>query len=304
MSDLVTDGLTDPTAATARDVSRRGFVRIGAGGAFLIANAAAAAAQTDGFGKPHPPIVAEDDPAIAVSRPRLVPNAGTPIGAYAAMPRAITARTPGVVVIQHIWGVDATIRDTVRRYAKAGYISVAPQLFDRLNPPDGDGKTEYQPFAPIAGAMASQGFVTTDALAAHDWIRTQAKDASIGITGFCMGGGIALQQIIDSKAYAAASMFYGNVRPGTPSSEPTTASTFDFTSRITTPLLGSFGARDTSIKPVDVEAMFARLTVPHAVRIYDEAGHAFFDDTRESYVPSAAADAWARTLAWFQKYLT
>jgi carboxymethylenebutenolidase len=40
------------------------------------------------------------------------------------------------------------------------------------------------------------------------------------------------------------------------------------------------------------------------VKIYDEAGHAFFDDTRSSYVASAAADSWARTLAWFQKYLT
>ena len=49
--------------------------------------------------------------------------------------------------------------------------------------------------------------------------------------------------------------------------------------------------------------MFARLTAPHAVKIYDEAGHAFFDDTRPSYVPSAAADAWARTLAWFHTYL-
>ena len=99
-------------------------------------------------------------------------------------------------------------------------------------------------------------------------------------------------------------MFYGSVRPGTDSKSPTTATTFDFTSRITTPLLGSFGARDTSIKAEDVQAMFARLTSPHAVKIYDEAGHAFFDDTRERYVPSAAIDAWSRTLAWFHTYLT
>jgi carboxymethylenebutenolidase len=295
---------TDPVNATKPEFSRRGFVSLSAAAAAVIGNAAAASAQTEGFGKPHPPIVAEDDPAIVVSRPRLTPSAGGPIGAYAATPRAVTARTPGVVVIQHIWGVDATIRDTVRRYAKSGYIAIAPQLFGRLDAPSGDGLTDYQPFAAFAAKMSAQGFVTTDALAAHDWIRTQARDASIGITGFCMGGGIALQQIIDSKAYAACSMFYGSVRPGTPSSDPTTPSTFDFTSRITTPLLGSFGARDNSIKPADVTAMFARLTAPHAVKIYDEAGHAFFDDTRSSYVPSAAADAWARTLAWFQTYLT
>ncbi|MEA2688373.1 MAG: carboxymethylenebutenolidase [Candidatus Eremiobacteraeota bacterium] len=296
--------LNDPVSSSKPEFSRRGFVSLSAGAAFAIGNAAAANAQTEGFGKPHPPIVAEDDPAIVVSRPKLTPKAGSAIGAYAAAPRTLTPTTPGVVVIQHIWGVDATIRDTVRRYAKSGFIAIAPLLFDRLNAPSGDGMNDYQPFVPFATQMTTQGFVTTDALAAHDWIRTQAADAPIGITGFCMGGGIVLQQIIDSKAYAAASMFYGNVRPGTKSTDPTTAATFDFTSRITTPLLGSFGARDTSIKPEDVTAMFARLTAPHAVRIYDEAGHAFFDDTRSSYVPSAAADAWARTLAWFHTYLT
>ncbi len=298
------DGPIDPQSSTKPDVSRRGFVSLGAGAALTLASTSAAGAQSDGFGKPHPPIVPENDPDIVVLRPQLAPSAGTPIAAYAATPRTVMSGTPGVVVIQHIWGVDATIRDTVRRYAKAGYIAIAPFLFGRLNPPSGDGLTDYQVFAPLAATMNAQGFVTSDALAAHGWIRGQAHDAKIGITGFCMGGGIALKQIVDSKAYGAASIFYGDVRPGTPRNDPTTAATFDFTSRITTPLMGSYGARDTSIKPDDVRAMFARLTVPHDLKIYDEAGHAFFDDTRSSYVASAAVDAWARTLAWFHKYLT
>jgi carboxymethylenebutenolidase len=295
--------LTDPLNATSPDLSRRGALALGAGAAFFIGNAAAARAQTEGFGKPHPPIVAEDDPAIVVSRPGLTPSAGGAIGSYAAVPRSLTPRTPGVVVTQAIWGVDAQLRDTVRRYAKAGFIAIAPQLYDRLGAPGGDGQNDFAPFAPIAGKMTQQGFVTTDLLAGHDWIRTQARDGSIGITGFCMGGGIALQQVIDSKAYAAASIFYGSVRPGSKSSDPTTAATFDYTSRITAPVMGSYGARDTSIKAEDVQAAFARLTSPHDVKIYAEAGHGFFDDTRSSYVPSAAADAWTRTLAWFHKYL-
>jgi carboxymethylenebutenolidase len=300
---IVEASLNDPLGSTKPEVSRRGFVALGAGAAFFIGNAASANAQTEGFGKPHPPIVAEDDPAIIVSRPKLQPKAGSPIGSYAATPRTVTRLTPGVVVIQHIWGVDTSIRDVVRRLAKAGYVAIAPALFDRLNPPSGDGTSDYRPFIEFATKMTAEGFVPSDVIAAHDWIQTQARDGSVGITGFCMGGGIVLQSIIDSKGFAAASMFYGNVRPGTKSSDPTTASTFDFTSRITTPLLGSFGARDTSIKAEDVSAMFARLTSPHAVRIYDEAGHAFFDDQRDSYVPSAAADTWARTLAWFHQYL-
>ncbi len=300
----MSDTPIDPTKATSAALSRRGMLSLGSGAAFFIGNARTAAAQTTGFGQPHPPIVAEDDPAISVSRPQLRSVAPTPIGSYAATPRTVTSVTPGVVVIQAIWGVDAQLRDVVRRFAKAGYIAIAPALFDRAGAPSGDGATDYTLFRNAAATMTTQGFVPTDILAAHDWIHTVAKDASLGITGFCMGGGIALQQIIDSKGFAAASIFYGDVRPGTARNAATTAATFDYTSRITTPVLGSYGARDTSIKAQDVTAMFARLRSPHAVKIYDEAGHAFFDDTRESYVPSAAADAWTRTLAWFHTYLT
>ncbi|MBV9407949.1 MAG: dienelactone hydrolase family protein [Candidatus Eremiobacteraeota bacterium] len=291
----------DPLHSTAAEVSRRGFVSLSAG-ALTIATTAAASAQND-YGRPHPPIVAEDDPAIAVSRPRLTPAAGGAIGSYAAIPRVVTARTPGVVVIQHGWGLDTSMRDVVRRLAKAGFIAIAPALYDRLNPPSGDGATDFAPFAAFIGKMYAQGFLPTDVIAAHDWISTQARDTSIGITGFCVGGGIVLQSVVDSKGFAAASMFYGNVRPGSDTKQPAKPSDFDFTSRITTPLLGSFGARDTSIKPDDVRAMFARLSAPHDVKIYDEAGHAFMDDQRDSYVPSAATDAWTRTLGWFHKYL-
>ena len=298
------DELTDPLAATSPEVSRRGFVSLGAGAALVIGNAAAAQSQTEGFGKVHPPIVAEDDPAIIVSRPKLQPKAGSAIGSYAATPRTITRLTPGVVVVQHIWGIDTSIRDVVRRLAKAGYIAIAPALFDRLNPPSGDGATDYQPFVAFATKMFTEGFVPSDVIAGHDWIQTQAPDGGVGITGFCMGGGIVLQSVIDSKAFAAASMFYGNVRAGSNAKEPAKPSDFDFTSRVTTPLLGSFGARDTSIKAEDVVTMFARLTPAHAAKIYDEAGHGFMDDQRDSYVPSAAADAWTRTLAWFHQYLT
>ncbi|MBV9439526.1 MAG: dienelactone hydrolase family protein [Candidatus Eremiobacteraeota bacterium] len=285
-------------------VTRRRFVGTGAGAAVALGSAGVVQAQPEGFGKPHPPIVAEDDAAISVLHPRLTPVNGGPIGAYAAEPRTRTHLTPGVVVIQAIWGVDAQLRDVVRRFAKAGFIAIAPQLMGRLNPPDADTATDYRPYATLAQQMFVQGYVPTDVIAAHGWVRTRATDAALGITGFCMGGGIVLQSIIDSKAFAAASMFYGDVRPGTKRAEPTTEQTFAFTSRITTPLMGSFGGKDTSIKPDDVQAMFARLAAPHDVKIYPEAGHAFFDDVRDSYVASAAADAWTRTLAWFRKYLS
>ncbi len=145
--------------------------------------------------------------------------------------------------------------------------------------------------------------VTGDLLAARNWIVARAGRARIGITGFCMGGGYALKALIGSTAYAAASILYGDVRPGTPRGAPTTAETFAYAEKITTPVRGNYGERDTSIAPADVRTMFGRLRVPHELSIYPEAGHAFFDDTRASYVASAAADAWTKTLAWFHRYL-
>ena len=284
--------LTDPLNSTAPEISRRGFAILGSAAIASLASATAARAQE--YGKPHPPIVAEDDPGIAVLHPQLQPVSGGPIAAYAAAPRETSLSTPGIVLIHHVWGVDAQIRDVVRRLAKAGFITIAPMLYSRLNAPSGDGATDNKPFAAIAHQMVEQGHLTGDITSAHDWILTQSPNAKIGIMGFCMGGGIALLQIIGSSAYAAAVMFYGDVRPETDD---------DFTKRITTPLMGNFGARDTSIKAADATAMFARLSVPHDVKIYDEAGHAFFDDTRARYVPSAAEDAWPRTLAWFHEYL-
>jgi carboxymethylenebutenolidase len=119
-----------------------------------------------------------------------------------------------------------------------------------------------------------------------------------------MGGGIALKQLIGTTNYAAASIFYGDVRPGLARSAPTTADAFAYAAKISAPVRGNYGERDTSIAAADVRALFAVLAPPHEVSIYPEAGHAFFDDTRSSYVASAAADAWTKTLAWFQTYLT
>lgn len=287
----MSDEIIDPQSSTAAAITRRGFAVAASAAVAGIANAALA--QTEQFGKPHPPIVPEDDPGITTSRPQLTPAAGGAIEGYAARPRSTNAAIAGVVVIQAIWGVDSQLRDVVRRYAKAGYAAIAPALYGRLNPPSGDGTTDISVFRPLAQQMNDQGFVSTDIDAARDWLESQSPKAKIGITGFCMGGGIVLKEIVATGAFSAAAPFYGAVKP-----------VLDKANAIKTPLLGSYGARDTSILPQDVTEFFSRVAAPHDLKIYDEAGHAFFDDTRESYVATAASDAWRRTLAWFQTYLS
>jgi carboxymethylenebutenolidase len=301
--------LTDPTRATSLSLGRKTFVGLSATAATFGSAIAAALAQGTDFGKPHPPIVPEDDPTIGTARPSITYGTRT-IDAYYAAPKNARPSAPAVVVVQAIWGLDAQLRDVVRRFAKEGFIAIAPDLYTGLGAPSGDGATDFAPFRDVA-AKLSDDVVDADLAATADFVRAGAPNGrreKIGVVGFCMGGGITLRQAVDNAAtFAAASVFYGKVRYGTTDNKGTiTPIALDYASSIGTPIAGSWGERDTSILPADVRALDAKLTglaKPHEFRIYEGAGHAFFDDTRESYAPSAAADAWARTLAWFGEYL-
>ncbi len=294
----------DPVHATGTQLNRTAFVGLSAA-ALGVATSAKALAQ-DQLGKPHPPLVAEDDPAIRTATVSLARPDGN-INAYTASPKDGTANTPGVVVIMHIWGVDTSIRDVVRRFAKAGYEAIAPDLFGRFGAPSGDNATDYKIFSAFAQKL-DRAQVDGDVRAAAQWIRSNHSSAKIGITGFCMGGRIALRQVIDNAdLFSAAAIWYGAVRyvtgggPGDGSGpiEPALA----YVDQIKIPIEGNYGERDTGILANDVRAFAQRLRVPNDIKIYPEAGHAFFDDQRASYVPSAASDAWSRTLAFFAKYL-
>jgi carboxymethylenebutenolidase len=288
----------DPTNATSPTFNRRAFARLSAGiAAAATTPATAALAQTGsgsgsgtGFGAPHAPIVAEDDPAIATGRPQIRYGTRT-IDSYIASPKNAGPTTPGVVVAQAIWGVDAQLRDVVRRLAKAGYIAIAPDLYTGLGAPSGDGATDFSPFRVFAGKLADDQ-VDADIAAAANFIRSGAggKAEKLGVIGFCMGA-----------------VYYGKVRYGTTNDNGTiTPIALTYADDIGMPLCGSWGQRDTSIVADDVRALDARLTQlnrPHDMKVYDEAGHAFFDDTRSSYVATAATDAWARTLAYFARHL-
>jgi carboxymethylenebutenolidase len=306
--DMVPD-LTNPTEATSLSLNRRAFVGLSAAVPVFGSTIAAALAQGEGFGKPHPPIVPEDDPSIAVARPQIHYGSRS-LDSYYASPKNAGRTTPGIVVVQAIWGIDSQLRDTVRRFAKEGYIAIAPDLYSGLDAPSGDGATDFAPYRAVATKL-SDDVVDADLVAAANFVRQGAGDVpqKIGVVGFCMGGGIALRQTVDSaKAFSAASVFYGKVRYGTTGDNGTiTPIALAYSDDVRVPVVGSWGARDTSIRADDVKALDARLTelkAPHDFFIYDEAGHAFFDDTRETYVAPAAADAWTRTLAWFKRHLT
>ena len=273
---------TDPSNATASELSRAAFV--GITGATLLLGAA-----TPEFGSVHPPIVSDDDPEIIISRPMLHSN-GAQIDTFAVAPINATAKTPCVVLSMHIWGVDTSMRDVAKRLAKHGYASICPNLYARQHAPSGDGATDFKVFYPFMKALV-RSEMDADFAAASAWLRAQYPKAKQATLGFCMGGHHALQQTIDNaNDFSAVVAFYGAVEGIDPK-------------LIGMPVCGSYGERDTSIPAQDVRAFAAGLHVSHDIKIYPEAGHAFFDDQRTSYVASAAADAWHRTLIFLGKYL-
>jgi carboxymethylenebutenolidase len=280
----------DPTRSTDPRVNRGTFVGLTAGAAMGAAGMGSGIAQEE-FGKPHPPIVPEDDPAIAVQhveirRPDIV------MPAYYAQPRDARANTPGVVVVMHAWGVDQSIRDVVRRFAKAGFAAIAPDLFARYGAPSGDGTSDFAQFRPyVEKLMGAPAQADGDLRAAALWLKSAHPQGKVGVTGFCMGGAIAMRQTLtNDDVFAADAVWYGRVAGVDPT-------------KVRMPIAGSYGERDTSIPAEEVRAFRKVLRAPNDIVIYPTSGHAFFDDQRASYVAPAAQDSWRRTIAFFTKYL-
>lgn len=271
-------------------LDRRTFVGMSAG-VVAASGAVTEALAQQKLGQPHPPLVDEHDPAIRTSVGKIFVG-GKTLDAYVAHPANAARNTNSVVLSMHIWGVDTSMRDTARRLAKAGYAAIIPNLFalNAEQPPSGDGATDYRIFSPFAAKLDRAQIDGALAAAAAD-IKAAFPGGKQAIWGYCMGGAIALNiAVAHPETYSAAAIFYGAVAGVDPKS-------------LKIPMVGSYGAKDDSIPAADVRAFSDALAVPHDIKIYDEAAHAFMDDQRKSYVASAATDAWARTLAFLGKYL-
>ncbi len=268
-------------------MDRREFARLAAVATATAAIPARAPAQST-LGQPHPPFVAEDDPTISVERPKLRRPDGD-LQSYAAFPKNITRKTPGIVLVMHIWGVDAQIRDTVRRFAKAGFSCIAPDLYSRMSAPSGDNQTDFAQFKPFAAKLDRKQY-DGDVRAAALYLKIKAFDGKIGLVGFCMGGHLALIQALDNPdLFSAVAPFYGAIKDISPID-------------VHMPILGSYGEKDQSIPMTDVEAI--KKAQPGAeVFTYPDSGHGFNCDERDSYNAADQKIATERTLAFFDKHL-
>ena len=231
----------------------------------------------------------ENDSAITAQR-ITIERDGAQLPAYYAAPRDLSPSTPGIVITMHVYGVDSDQRDVARRFAKHGFATVVPDLFARFDAPSGDGETDYMKFIPFAQKLSFET-VDTDVRAAAAWLRTQIPNGKMAIAGFCMGGVMAMRRSSGySDIFGAVAAWYGISPDISPES-------------VDIPVVASYGGADASIPAEKVHAFFDAVSVPHDVKIYPGAQHAFFDRTRAAFNAEAAADSWNRAIAFLKQHL-
>ena len=230
-----------------------------------------------------------------------IPVADGTLPGYLAKPTG-PGPFPTILVIEEIFGVHEYIKDVCRRFAKLGYLAVAPELYARLA--DLSKMSDVQQIFRDVISKAPDATVLSDLDHAAAFAHANGGDpARLGVTGFCRGGRETWLYAAHNPDLRAAVAWYGPLG-GTPTPiQPTPAAAV--AAHLNCPLLGLYGAKDDGIPVADVEAAAAaakRAGKTVEIVIYPEAGHAFHADYRPSYLKSAADDGWMRALAWFKKY--
>jgi carboxymethylenebutenolidase len=198
---------------------------------------------------------------------------------------------PAVIVIQEWWGLVDHIKDVADRFAAAGFVALAPDLYhgDSAQKPDDAGRLMMA----LDVARAARDL---EGAVAYLLARPGVSARKVGVVGFCMGGQLALATACLSGNVGAAVDFYG-VHPNVK---------LDF-AKLGAPVLGLFAERDAFVTPEaarklerDVRAAGKAIEV----HIYPGADHAFFNDTRpDVFNREAATDAWNRTTQFFRRHL-
>lgn len=226
---------------------------------------------------------------------------GQEVPVYRAQPEGKTG-LPVILVISEIFGVHEHIADVARRFAKQGYLALAPELFVRQGDPKTYSTVVETMRAVVAKVPDKQVMGDLDACVA--WAaRNGGNIDKLGVTGFCWGGRITWLYAAHNPQVKAGVAWYGKlVGDATPL---TPIHPIDIAGKLTVPVLGLYGAKDGGIPLESVEKMRAALAKGgnnSEFVVYPDAGHAFHADYRPSYVEADARDGWRRCLAWFKKH--
>jgi carboxymethylenebutenolidase len=196
---------------------------------------------------------------------------------------------PGVVIIHEALGLNENIQEISRRFADAGYAALAVDLFT--------GRSRAACMARFMGGMlrgTPERFGIGDLKASLSVLAEQPSidGGRIGAVGFCMGGSFAIAWACTDDRLRAIAPFYGvNPRPLTAVAR-------------TCPVVGSYPERDfTAGSGRKLDAELGRLSIPRDIKVYEGTRHSFFNDRGRTYDPTAAEDAWQRTLAFFEEHV-
>jgi carboxymethylenebutenolidase len=234
---------------------------------------------------------------------------GFKMPAYRSAPKGKT-NLPVVLVISEIFGVHEYIADVTRRFAKAGYLAIAPELFVRQGDPSSYGEMGKLIAEVISKVPDAQ--VMGDLDATLQWASKNGGNANrAAITGFCWGGRITWLYAAHNPKLKAGVAWYGRVEGQTNANNPKHA--VDLAVQLKAPVLGLYGGDDAGIPVTSVNNMKEVLALSASrgnkaakaseFVLYPDAPHAFHADYRPSYRAAPATDGWNRALAWFKQYV-
>jgi carboxymethylenebutenolidase len=241
------------------------------------------------------------DEAGLVTQTVMIHPADQPIPAYLARP-AGPGRYPVVVVLSEIFGVHDYIKDVCRRFAKLGYVAIAPAFFIRAGDPA--PLTDYPAIMKIV-AKASDEQVMGDIAATLKFLRRQryVDMGRIAVTGFCWGGGETWLACEFFKEFKAGAAWYGRLEPAPGAAMDTKYWPIMRVANLNAPVLGLYAGKDALTKAVpDMrKALAAAGKSGSEIVVYDDAQHGFHADYRPSYNEADAKDGWRRMLEHFAK---
>jgi carboxymethylenebutenolidase len=205
---------------------------------------------------------------------------------------------PGLIVGQEAFGVNAHIRDVTERFARQGYVAIAPELFHRTAPAGFEGR--YDDFPSVMPHMQALRHpqMEADLRAAHAWLTANRSGSSstISAVGFCMGGMVAFLAALTLPVASAISFYGGGIAPS--AQRP---GLLDRVGELHAPVLLIWGGRDKHLGPEIVRSVTNALRAAdkNFVNVeFSDADHGFFCDARPSYNAVAAAEAWPLALAF------
>ncbi len=273
-----------------RSISRRSFAMTSLASGFALAVQPVAAS-----------VIATDAAGLEAGEVK-IPVADGQMPAYRAMPAKGTKL--GTVLIAHeIFGVHEWIKDICRRFAKAGYLAVAPDLYARYG--DATKIADFKVLIDTIVRKAGDDQVLSDLDAAAKWAAANGGDGSkLAVTGFCWGGRVTWMYTAHNPDVKAAVAWYGSMTKHTNDTRP--VHPIDLADKMKGRVLGLYGELDRGITVAEAEQMRAALVAAGDTKseivVYPGADHGFLADYRPSYNEATAKVAWPRALDWFKAH--